>query len=248
LHNETVNIWSHGLGAIVFLLFIVQHLVLHHSAVETVQPTGIAGVPLVLGGRHTPELLHSAMFEVPGDNATLPSSWLMTTRVTLLSSVHDQINALGRAVDMLPSVSTLQHKVLELEATLAKLRDTVVSVQRGVTADSLTALRHVNAAVEAHVSYLVDAGKLQVCSVACARCVCCARRRAVSDCAACRRAGGRCDGARVGRRPRCLRAARVVRPEAYVGRGGHRVLRVQPVGHERGAWQSCLPVHVLLLL
>jgi hypothetical protein len=93
LHNETINIWTHGVGALLFLGFIF-HLLLHSRWMAPMLPP--PQHPLVIRGAHSQELF---------------------MRVTVLQLEE---SADWEVASRFPSVSFLQYHLQSLKLTSLK--------------------------------------------------------------------------------------------------------------------------------
>jgi hypothetical protein len=97
LHNETVNIWSHGVGAIVFLGFMV-HLVLNSALLLPAALLSPSGPLVVQGGLHTSSLYQHAVL---GSPLYADSDWAVTSRFPTVSTVHYYLQTLTAATSSL---------------------------------------------------------------------------------------------------------------------------------------------------
>ena len=88
IHNETINIWSHFVGSLLFLGFIF-HLLLHSQLMAPLLPPPI-GAAVVVDGRHTPAMFQRVVVADPA----MVDDWLAASHFPAVSSLQVHLHAL----------------------------------------------------------------------------------------------------------------------------------------------------------
>lgn len=177
MHNETMNVWTHGVGSLLFIFFIC-HLAVHFTAVSPLPPftagSGsllavsspqganvaalLSGPPLARmqymhGGTHTRVALVTHVLGA-GDGATgAPPVH------SYLPSLHSLQSRLQQSQRFLAdSSAAISSKLQALDDSLRDLSHSLLDLRSNVTSEALSRVRRFNHALHTHATAFADAG------------------------------------------------------------------------------------------
>lgn len=129
VHNETINVWTHLLGAVVFVALIV-HLGLRVFPTHYTSHVPCAGEMLMRGGVHTGHLLDVALFPPAGTYQTncvrrctpVPTLGWMREQLVAQSGASGPTGAMaGLGAGVLSRVETLEHRLVQLSVRTTRV-------------------------------------------------------------------------------------------------------------------------------